>query len=207
KVLKKPGAMIDVTKDKLTVSGREVEFRGIKGHTYLMLNKPVGYISTAADTHNRRTILELVPKIDGIFTVGRLDKDTTGVILITSDGELAHRLMHPSYEIDKVYEVFISRCLSDKDITALKHGVDIKEERPSVCDILECKRSISSTIILLKIHEGRKRQIRRTFESLGYSVTSLKRVSYGGIKLDLKEGEYRHLKAEEVKYLKEQVKL
>lgn len=206
-VLKKPGVIVDIRKDRLTVYGKEVALGEQKRYIHLLLNKPEGYISTAKDTHERRTVMDLVPKGRGLFTVGRLDKDTTGLILVMNDGELAHRLMHPSYEIKKVYDVLLKGLLSDKDLAALRKGVDIKDKRPSVCKVLRIKRLKTASRILLEIHQGRKRQIRRTFEALDYRVTSLKRISYGGLKLNIKEGDYRHLKAEEVKHLKRQVKL
>ena len=117
--------------------------------------------------------MELVPRSKGLFPVGRLDKDTTGLIVITNDDELAHHLMHPRYEIDKVYEVDISPTLNNKDLSALGKGVDIKDERLSVCEVLKVKRSKNAARLLLKIHEGRKRQIRRTFEALGYKLIKL----------------------------------
>lgn len=207
RVLKAPGAIVDTAKDRVTIQGREINLQQPRNYLYFIINKPRGYISTVKDTHKRQTIMELIPRARGLFPVGRLDKDTTGLILITNDGELAHRLMHPRYEIEKVYEVEIQGCLSHKAILNLEKGVDIKEQRPSVCKVLRVKKLKGVTKVLLEIHEGRKRQIRRTFETLGYRINSLKRISYGGLKIDIKEGSHRRLTDEEVSYLKKQVGL
>jgi 23S rRNA pseudouridine2605 synthase len=207
RILTKPGVIVDIRTDRVTVCGKEIELKEKKELLYFILNKPEGHICTAKDTHNRRTVMDLFPKGRGLFTVGRLDKDTTGVILVTNDGELSHRLMHPSYELEKVYDVSIKGRLRDKDISALGEGVDIKDKKPSVLEVLNIKRSETSSSVTVRIHEGRKRQIRRTFEALGYKVTSLKRISYGGIKIDMEEGHFRNLTDAEIRHLKKQVKL
>jgi len=174
---------------------------------YFLLNKPVGHISTVEDTHSRRTIMDLLPKTKGLFPVGRLDKDTTGLIIITDDGELAHRLMHPSYEIDKVYEAGIAGFLASEDKLKLEQGVDIGEKTLSVFKVLNVRKSKAMTNIKLELHEGKKRQIRRTFAELGYKVKNLKRVEYAGLKIDIKEGSYRKLEKDELASLKKRVKL
>ena len=206
-VLAAPGAVVDITKDKLLIGGKQVDLQPPKKWSYLMLNKPEGYISTVKDTHKRRTIMELIPETAGLFPVGRLDKDTTGLILITNDGELAHRLMHPSYEVEKRYEVEIPGGLSSGAISSLETGVDINEKRPSVCKVLKVERLIGATKVILEIHQGKKRQVRRTFEALGYRLNSLKRISYAGLKLNVKKGSYRKLTDSEVSHLKKKAGL
>ena len=193
KVLKSQGVIVDTEKDKVLVSGREVKMEPKKKYRYFLLNKPKGYISTVTDTHNRKTIMELVPKMPGLFSVGRLDKNTTGLILITNDGELAHRLMHPRYEVEKIYDVEVKGRLNDADISKIKSGVDIGDKRPAAADVLKIKRLKDTTRLSIKIHEGRKRQIRRTFDALGYQVINLKRTSYAGLSFDIKEGSYKEL--------------
>lgn len=206
-VLKKPGAMIDPVTDRLAVYGEEIDLGQLKSYLYFMVNKPKGYISTVRDTHQRQTVIELVPGAKGLFPVGRLDKDTTGLILITNDGELAHRLMHPKYEIGKVYQAEVSGDLKGKTLLNLEKGVDIKEKRLSFCKVLKVKKLKGATEVVLEIHEGKKRQIRRTFEALGYRLSSLKRISYAGLHLNIEEGSYRRLTEAEVSSLKEKVSL
>ena len=207
KVLKVPGVMVDTDKDRLTVNGKDIILDQPRRFLYFAVNKPEGYITTVEDTHQRRTVMELLPEKRGLFPVGRLDKDTSGIILVTNDGELAHRLMHHKYEIPKSYKVKISGYLSGKDRLALESGVDIKDKRPSIVKIIKIERVKRVSIIFLEIHEGRKRQIRRTFEALGYKVNGLQRINYAGIDVDTKEGSFRQLKIDEIAGLKERVGL
>jgi len=206
-MLKAPGVIVDVEKDTIALGGKVLNPRQQRRYFYYLVNKPQGYICTVKDTHGRRKIVDLAPKINGIFPVGRLDKDTTGLILLTNDGGLAHRLMHPRYNIEKIYEAHISGGLCAKDIQALQGGVDIQDKRPSVCEVLKFKRLKGLTMITLKIHEGRKRQIRMTFEALGYKVISLKRINYAGLDIDIEEGRYRELTDTELQGLKRKVGL
>lgn len=206
-LLTKPGALIDITKDRVSVSGQELDLRKGSAHRYYMINKPQGHLSTVEDTHQRRKVMDLIPETKGLFPVGRLDKDTTGLLLITDDGELAHRLMHPSFEIKKVYEVVLRGRIDDAALARMKKGVDIGEKRLSILRLVELKRSAGSSRLLVEIHEGKKRQIRRTFEALGYDIAALKRTEYAGLKPDIKEGSWRMLTDTEVKSLKKKVGL
>ena len=151
--------------------------------------------------------MDLVPKDKGLFPVGRLDKDTTGLLIVTNDGELAHRMMHPRFEMEKLYEVMVSGAFKRSDIKKFEKGVDIGDEKPSVCKVRDVKKIRGSVSIVVELHEGRKRQIRRTFEALGYKISSLKRIVYAGLKLDVKEGAYRMLTDDEVSSLKIKVGL
>jgi len=202
KPLSGPGAMIDIEKDSICVDGKGIDINANSSHIYLMLNKPAGHITTLRDTHQRRTVMDLVPKLKGLFPVGRLDKDTTGLLILTNDGELSHRLMHPSYEIEKTYEVSIAGAIKRPDIKRIEQGVDIGDEKTSCLKIVNVLNGKGKTIINVNIHEGRKRQIRRTFEALGYKIKALRRVSYACLKLDIKEGSYRQLKESEVSAVK-----
>jgi len=202
-----PGLIIDTLKDTVSVKGKELRYATTRSYTYYLLNKPKEYITTAADTHGRKTVFKLLPKLKGFFPVGRLDMDTTGLLLITNDGEVAHRLMHPSFEIEKRYLVSIEAEIPDGKIARLSKGVEIGDERPSVLKILNVKQKDGVTEIDLEIHEGRKRQIRRTFEEIGYKVKDLKRTAYAGLKLDVKESSYRKLDQEEIQRLKKKVGL
>ncbi|NQT90042.1 MAG: rRNA pseudouridine synthase [Candidatus Omnitrophica bacterium] len=206
KVLTAPGALVDTAKDKIEVSGKTLDLTQ-KKRLYYLVNKPKGHICTVEDTHARRTILDLLPSSKGLFPVGRLDKDTTGLIIITDDGELAHRLMHPSYEIRKTYEAVVSGLLKTSDIAKLEKGIDIGEKTPAVSKIIKVNSLKGRTVVILEIHEGKKRQIRRVFEALGYSVKDLKRIDYAGLKIDMKEGGFRSLTEKEINYLRKKVGL
>jgi len=202
-----PGVSVDTEKDKIEIDGVPILLERNQKHLYLLLNKPCGYITTLRDTHNRRTVMDLVPKNKGLFPVGRLDKDTTGLLILTNDGELAHRMMHPRYEMEKLYEVVVSGALKRGDIAKLEKGVDIGDEKPSLCKVRDVKALTSSTNIIVELHEGRKRQIRKTFDVLGYKILSLKRTVYAGLELDTEEGSYRPLTDDEVLLLNHKVGL
>jgi len=202
-----PGILVDTEKDQIEIDGVPIELENNQTRLYLLLNKPCGYITTLRDTHNRRTVMDLIPKDKGLFPVGRLDKDTTGLLIITNDGELAHRMMHPRYEMEKLYEVVIAGALKRGDIEKFENGVDIGDEKPSVCKIRDTKASRGSTAIVVELHEGRKRQIRRTFDALGYKILTLKRTVYAGLELDTEEGSYRSLTDHEVSALRVKVGL
>ncbi len=200
--LLKPGTLIDPKKDKIEVNGKEVSLTENKQKIYLLLNKPQGCVTTLRDTHRRKTVMDFIPKGRGLFPVGRLDKDTTGLLLITNDGELAHRLMHPSFIVDKVYEVILSRSIKRSDIAKLSNGVNIGDDKPSVLEVINSSRIDGLAKVVVSLHEGRKRQVRRSFRALGYEVAGLKRTVYAGLRLDIKEGAYRRLTGEEIARLK-----
>jgi len=132
---------------------------------YFLFNKPKGIISTVKDTHGRKKITDFFKDIDArLYPVGRLDKDTTGVIIVTNDGDLAHKLSHPSFEVDKEYCVTVSGSVPFGAVNALKKGVEIDGEMTTPCEIKISNRSEDNTVLQVKLHEGRKRQIRRMFE-------------------------------------------
>ena len=193
KPLSSPGLMVYAGKDAISIDGKPISAKVDSNHTYLMLNKPQGHITTLRDTHQRRTVMDLVPKGKGLFPVGRLDKDTTGLLILTNDGELSHRLMHPSYEIEKTYEAVIAGAIKRPDIKRIEQGVDIGDDKLSRLRVINILSGKGETTVKISIHEGRKRQIRRTFQSLGYRIKALQRTSYAGLALDVKEGSYRQL--------------
>jgi 23S rRNA pseudouridine2605 synthase len=203
----KPGTIIDSEKDEIFLDGKKIDVQSGGDRLYILLNKPIGYITTVKDTHQRRIVMDLVPRGKGLFPVGRLDKDTTGALILTNDGELAHRLMHPSYEIEKIYDVTIAGVLKSPDISRMHDGVDIGDDKRSRFKVMRTAKSKGETVITVNLHEGRKRQIRRTFDALGYKVKALKRVVYAGIKLDVKEGNHRQLSDSEIACLRRAVKL
>lgn len=196
-----PEQKIDEARDRVCFQGKAV---GYEKFSYFMLNKPAGVVSATRD-NTARTVTELLKQEDrrpGLFPVGRLDKDTEGLLLLTNDGDLAHRLLAPKRHVDKTYLVSPEHELAPEDILRLEEGVDIGEDRltlPAGVQRLEDGR------ILLTIHEGKFHQVKRMLLAVNNRVTSLKRVSFGGLRLDegLKPGEYRKLTRNEVEILHE----
>jgi len=165
----------------------------------IVLNKPDGYITTTNDPQGRNTVMDLVKSPNRLFPVGRLDKDTTGVLLLTNDGNLAYQLTHPKYQVEKVYRVQIMGFLSNNDIEQIKSGVMIGSDETGQGEVLsQNKVSKCVTEIELVLTQGKKREVRRILSSLGYKVIALQRISFGGITTDgLNLGHWRRLSEEE----------
>jgi 23S rRNA pseudouridine2605 synthase len=170
----------------------------------LALNKPAGVVSTARDTHGRTTVVDLVRSRRRLYPVGRLDADTTGLILLTNDGELAERLTHPRYGVEKVYRARVEPPrLSERALRALRDGVDLEDGRTAPARV----RPLRPGVVELSIREGRKRQVRRMLEAVGHRVTALERVAFGPLGLGgLEPGESRRLKTAEVERLRRAAK-
>jgi pseudouridine synthase len=161
---------------------------------YVLLNKPAGVVTTARDPQGRRTVVELVDHPSRVVPVGRLDADTTGALLLTNDGDLAHRLAHPRYEVDKVYEVETWTQPTDADLQRLRDGVELDDGPTRPADV----RRLDGARIQLTIHEGRNRQVRRMFEAVGHRVRHLHRTRYANLTVDgLAPGEWRELQRDE----------
>jgi 23S rRNA pseudouridine2605 synthase len=170
---------------------------------YILLNKPKGFITTTADPQDRNTVMNLVAGAgkERIYPVGRLDRNTTGLLLLTNDGELADKLTHPSYNVKKIYRVELDKPLTKNDFLKIKEGVRLEEGRAMVDDIAIV--GDDNSIVGLEIHIGWNRVVRRIFESLGYEVLRLDRVAYAGLdKKDIARGQWRFLKPEEIVMLK-----
>lgn len=198
-VVKSNDFKIDENSDIVCFQGRELQYRKF---VYYMLNKPKNVVSATRD-NTAKTVLELLRTDDrraDVFPVGRLDKDTEGLLLLTNDGELAHHLLSPKKHVDKTYLVTLEREACEEELSILETGVDIGEARPTLPGKVE--RAGEKTI-LLTIHEGKFHQVKRMMQAIGNHVLALKRVSFGGITLDtvLKPGEYRELTENEVKLL------
>lgn len=192
---------------EVTVDGEEV---APKEKEYILLNKPKDTISTTDDEKNRRTVLDLVgagganPK--GLFPVGRLDRNTVGVLLITNDGTLAHRLMHPRFEVDKIYFVRTQDPVKPHQIDQLRRGVEL-DDGPAQADDVAYVDPSEQREVMIKLHEGRNRQIRRMLERLGHTIVLLERVQYAGITTEgLSRGQSRKLRTNEVNALYNRVK-
>ncbi len=203
KIVKELGTKVS-KKDIILVDGKPI----IKENkVYYVLNKPTGYMTTLSDDLGRRTVMDLFNKEDlenRIYPIGRLDYDTSGVLLFTNDGELAYKLTKSAKEVEKSYQVRIKGKLSQGDIIKLMKGIEldgIKTKRARV-EVLSVDKVNDSSSIKLTITEGRNRQVRRMCEALGHEVKKLKRLSFAGITLeDLPEGAYRPLKPHEIKKL------
>jgi 23S rRNA pseudouridine2605 synthase len=181
----------------VAVDGRPVVVEPREVHA---LNKPAGVVSTARDTHGRPTVVDLVPSDLRLYPVGRLDADTTGLILLTNDGELADLLTHPRYEVDKVYRARVAPPgVSESALRALREGIELEDGRTAPARV----RSLGPGELEVAIHEGKKRQVRRMLEAVGHRVTSLERVAFGPLRLgDLRPGRSRLLSAAEVERLR-----
>ena len=167
---------------------------------YVLLHKPEGVVTTASDPHGRPTVVELVEHESRVVPVGRLDADTTGVLLLTNDGELAHRLAHPRYEVEKVYEAEVEGEPSDEALAKLEQGIELDDGRTAPARA----RRLAPSRVELSIHEGRKHQVKRMLEAVGHPVTRLHRSRYAGLtSAGLEPGQWRELTDEEVESLRE----
>ena len=193
---------IDVQKDHISIYNRSLDIRP-KQLVYLLLNKPPGVLSTTRDERGRKTVVDILPRSYrhlSLHPVGRLDKDTTGLLLLTNDGELTHKLTHPSFECEKEYLVAVKSSLKYSDIYMLEQGIALEEGTTHSAVVREV--NIRPFNYSITIHEGRKRQVRRMFEHLGHRVVELRRIRIGNIRLgNLGEGEARRLTEKEVRNL------
>ncbi len=205
------GARINPNLDRVSVDGRLV--RAVQQHVYLLLNKPAGYISTASDPQGRPTVLDLLPaeiRRLRVYPVGRLDVDTSGLLLVTNDGDFALRMAHPRYSTEKHYQALIQGQLTPEELTALRKGVTIREDDGGVhqtapAQVRQVGRVGADSRVALTIHEGHKRQVRRMFAAVGHQVQGLARVGLGPLTLrDLPEGKWRHLTEAELQLLQKE---
>jgi len=201
------GIIIDETKDRVVFDGKPVSLP--EKYLYLVLNKPPGYLVTSKDEFRRPIVMELIGKYKKMVKpVGRLDFDSSGLLILTNDGEFAFRLSHPKFEIDKKYIVKCDGYVSDDDLKRLGQGIELEDGITSPAKLELISRSKAFSRFYITIHEGRKRQIRRMCEAVGKKVVTLKRVSVGNIDLDdLKSGRYRLLENDEINLLKKAVGL
>lgn len=201
------GTVIDEDNDRVTFDGKPVEFP--KEYIYLILHKPVGYLVTRRDQFNRPTVMSLVGKYaNTLKPVGRLDFDSSGLLVMTNDGEFAFRLSHPRFEIDKKYLVKCEGYLSDDEASELCNGIKLEDGLTSPAELELIARNRTFSRFYLTIHEGKKRQIRRMCRAVGRKVMRLKRVAVGDIELgDLRSGRSRILKKEEIDGLKKSLGL
>ncbi|MEG0830317.1 MAG: pseudouridine synthase [Anaerovoracaceae bacterium] len=200
-IMKEPGYDVK-EEDQVEVNGKTLTCAEKK--VYIMLNKPLGYITTVEDDRSRQTVAQLVADVDArLFPVGRLDYNTSGLLLMTNDGDLAYHLTHPKHQVDKTYRARVAGVLSRSRIAWLEKGVDIGGFTTSKSKVNVIKQGDRSAIVEITIHEGKNRQVRKMFGAVGNKVQELHRVSIGDLYLGrLADGHYRKLTREEIEYLK-----
>ena len=200
-VVTQMGSQVELT-DQVLVDGQPVSPEEEKH--YLLYHKPMGEVTTASDPEGRATVLDKFRDYPvRLYPVGRLDYDSEGLLLLTNDGELTQHLLHPSKEVEKLYLAKVSNRLSVEDAKKLQEGVWINGRKTAPAKARILKYDTFSTTVLVSIHEGRNRQVRRMFEAVGHQVVLLRRVQFGPLKLgDVGRGQWRHLTSDEVKQLK-----
>lgn len=203
----KLGDKADPEKDVITIDGKPIEPE--QGKLYILLNKPVGYTSTRFDRFAKHTVLELIPEVKTyLYPVGRLDVDTSGLILLTNDGELANMLTHPSYEVEKTYVAEVRGRISSQALEKLAQGVELEDGKtaPAKVRLLRYSPENDTSTVEITIHEGRKRQVRRMFAAVGHRVVRLTRTRFANLDIKgLAEGEHRYLTKKEISELRKLV--
>ena len=201
------GEVVTELGTKVNIFTDDIRFNGerLKGEekVYIVMNKPKGFVTTASDPHAEKTVVDLVKNCPTrVYPVGRLDKNTTGVLMLTNDGEIAERLTHPSYDKKKIYQVALDRPLSQEDFDKIMSGIELSDGEVKA-DELEYIDEKDKRKLGIEIHSGKNRIVRRIFENLGYSVKALDRVYFAGLtKKGLKKGEWRYLTEGETNILK-----
>ena len=195
------GDKVDPKKDTITVSGKKIV--KTKTYTYVVLHKPRGFITTMSDEKDRKCVAELIKDVEGrVYPVGRLDKDSEGMLLFTNDGAFANAMTHPTKHVPKTYRVTVRPSISEEQITALTQGVIIEDRKTAPAEVRVITKEEGRVVLEIILYEGRNRQIRKMCEEVGLEVARLKRTAIGSIKLGmLKQGSWRHLTEDEVRKL------
>ena len=197
------GMKINPRKDLVTVGKQKLTNVKNRKMVYVMLNKPRGYVTTVSDELGRKTVMDLLPYFGcRIYPVGRLDKDSEGLLLLTNDGSFTNCMTHPSHEYAKVYRVTVRPAVNDDILFNLRNGIEIDGRMTAPCEVTVLTEEENRVVLEFILHEGRNRQIRKMCESQGLEVARLKRISIGPVKLGmLKQGDYRELSEQDVKKL------
>ncbi len=201
KPVSKMGVDVILGQDVVTVDNKPVKV--LDPYVYYMLHKPLSTITSVHDENNRKTVIEYIPEFAGrLFPVGRLDYNTSGLLVLTNDGEIAQKLLHPKFEIEKVYMVTIRHKLTPQQLELLSNGVDLGDFVTKPAKLKLVSSTQFTSVYSITIHEGKNRQIRRMFAAIGINVLGLKRIKFGKLELnDLKYGQYRKLTKAEIEYL------
>ncbi|MBR6384755.1 MAG: rRNA pseudouridine synthase [Ruminococcus sp.] len=191
-------------KDIITVDGERISMPRRKKFIYIMLNKPRGYVTTVSDEMDRRCVMDLLDGVDErVYPVGRLDRNSEGLLLFTNDGEFANDIMHPSRHISKTYRVTVRPDINEEQLVTLQNGVEIDGKMTLPANVVVKEKEQGRVVLLITIKEGRNRQIRKMCEAVGLEVARLRRISIGPIKLGmLKPGTWRELSAEELRAIR-----
>ena len=202
-IITEMGVQVDETADVITVNGAQVHLEQEKH--YIAYYKPIGEVTTASDPEGRATVMDKFRDYPvRLYPVGRLDFDSEGLLLLTNDGDMMNSLLHPSHEVDKVYLAKVSNRVEEESIRRLRAGVQLDGRLTSPAQVRVVRYEAFDTVLLVTIHEGRYRQVRRMFEAVGHQVVQLKRVGFGPISLgDLPRGQWRRLTDNEIRKLKE----
>ncbi len=202
-VVRELGTKVDPKKDKILFMDKEVKWSDVS-LVYVMLHKPEGYITTAKDQFDRPSVLDLVRDIkERIYPIGRLDYDTSGLLLLTNDGDLTYKLTHPKHDIDKTYIARVYGTPDEMDLQQFRRGVHIDGVRTKPAKIQVLEKGERQAVVEISIQEGKNRQVRKMCEAMKHPVAQLQRVATGDISLgELKKGKYRYLTEKEIKYLK-----
>ena len=204
-IVSDPARQVRPGEDRVSLDGVPLVIGRLK--RYFMLNKPMGVIVSAGDPFGRPTVFDLLGEgTEGVFSVGRLDADTSGVLILTDDGDLAHRLMHPSFGVEKLYRAEVDGMVSREDVQAVRRGLELEDgpTAPAEMRVLECGKN--GSVVEITLHQGRKRQVRRMLKALGHPVRALERVAFGGLTArDLPLGACRALDDSEIDLLKKAV--
>jgi 23S rRNA pseudouridine2605 synthase len=200
-LVKDPAFNVEAEHDRVELDGRVLQ---LEEPVYILLYKPAGYLSTVTDTHGRPTVLDLLPAVrQRLYPVGRLDLDTEGLLLLSNDGDFTYLITHPRHEIEKVYQAEVKGEVTRRVVRQLRDGVMVDGRPTSPARVKVLKRSRGRTRLEIRIHEGRKRQVKKMCASVGHPVLSLKRTALGVLTLQgLKPGDYRHLTRQEVDQLR-----
>lgn len=201
-IVREMGVKIEPAVDRIEVDGQVIP--SAAPHSYLLLNKPPGYVTTVRDPHAPQTVMDLLGAFDRrVYPVGRLDRETRGVLLLTDDGDLAHALLHPSRSVEKVYEVVARGTLDAPSLAKLETGVELEDGPTAPSRVWAVERSGGRVRFRITLKEGRKRQVRRMVQAAGGRVEELRRISFGGLTAEgLPEGKWRALRPEEVEALR-----
>lgn len=192
--------IINPDTDSITLDN--ITYKPVEQFVYILLNKPEGVVTSAADEHQRKTVIDLIPISTRIFPVGRLDMDAEGVLLLTNDGELAYYLTHPKFEIKKTYIARLNKAFSKEDLNKFATGIQLEDGMTAPCEVRIMGNEKTSQRIKITLHEGRKRQVKRMFQALGYRVRKLRRISFAGLSVrEIKPGEWRYLTDHELSRL------
>jgi pseudouridine synthase len=206
KVVQEMGQKIDASRDKVVAGSHLVKSEEDRP-VFILLNKPAGRVVSVKDPFGRPTVMDLLPRLPvRVYPVGRLDVDTEGALLLSNDGDLALRLTHPRYGVGKVYHVRVEGEPTEDDLNKVRHGIFLEGRKTAPARIQVLRRGHRHSILAVEIHEGRKREIRKLFEAVGYPVSGLVRVEFAGLTLEgLKPGHWRYLKTTEISRLRKLV--